>query len=87
MNIKGAVTFCSIQPCTRQAEGDLIIEQGGQEQRIAICPRHYEWFVNNPAHANTHDASREVVFVDDVGDDQMVNDIIRRGDPLEIIED
>ena len=82
-----AVTFCSIQPCTRHAEGDLIIERNGQEERVAVCPRHAEYLFS---HFGGEDIdpqilSKEIVFVDDVGRDSMIDDIIERGDPHDII--
>lgn len=85
-----AVTFCSIQPCTRYAEGDLVIERGGQEEIIPVCPRHYEYIVDKLGEQIYDDPSllsKEIVFVDDVGRDAMLDRIIASGTALDIIED
>lgn len=82
-----AKTFCSVQPCTRYAEGDLVLESDAGKQVIPICPRHYEYYIEyfNSETFDSDILGKETVFVDDVGDDEMIGDIIRRGNPHEII--
>ena len=82
-----AKTFCSIQPCTRFAEGDLTIESDAGVEVIPICPRHYEYYMSyfGGEDFDKDVLSKETVFVDDVGDDSMIDDIMQRGDPHEIV--
>jgi len=82
-----AKTFCSIQPCSRFAEGDLIVESDEGENRIPICPRHYEYYVQyfGGEDFDPDIVRKETVFVDDLGDDEMIADIAKRGLPHEII--
>lgn len=41
MNLPGAVVFCSIQPCSERASGDITEENYyGSEQVWAICDKH-----------------------------------------------
>jgi hypothetical protein len=83
-----AKTFCSVQPCTRFAEGDLSIERDNEPpQIIPICSRHYEYYVTyfGGEDFDAEIIGKETVFVDDVGDDSMIEEIVKRGRPHEIV--
>jgi hypothetical protein len=82
-----ARTFCSIQPCPRFAEGDLTVEQGEDVRHIAVCARHAEYYVKyfGGEDMDAGILSQETVFVDDVGDDKMLEQIVKQGNPHAII--
>jgi hypothetical protein len=82
-----AKTFCSMQPCARFAEGELVIELDGETTTIAICPRHYEYVqAQMSKHGDTSMLSQEIVFADEMpGEQAMINDIIANGNPYDII--
>lgn len=84
----GAVVFCSIQPCTRPAEGDLAVHRDGRDEQIPVCARHAEYIMAYFAGESIEDPtllSKEIVFVDDVGDDDMLQQIRMAGTYHEII--
>ncbi|MCA1799709.1 MAG: hypothetical protein LC650_00135 [Actinobacteria bacterium] len=91
MNIpgmEGAVLFCAIQPCNRRAEGNLEFERDGKVHRVDVCPRHAEYLMHlfgGDAVEDPDILSKEIVFLDDVGGDSMIDDIINRGRPHAII--
>jgi hypothetical protein len=81
-----AKTFCSIQPCVRFAEGDLIIERDGKEDTVPVCPRHHEYVVDHLAKFGNADIlNQEIVFVQDVGM-EMANSVAKSGLPHIIIK-
>lgn len=83
-----AVIFCSIQPCSRQAEGDLELERNGEVERVAVCQRHAEYFMkyfNSDEIEDNRLVDQETVFVDDVGEDEMIDQIVEQGDYHAII--
>lgn len=87
VNTGRAYVFCSIQPCNRQVEGNLEFEQDGGVRTVDVCARHAEYIMNyfNGEIGDPDILSQEIVFVDDVGGDSMVDDIIKHGRPLAII--
>lgn len=82
-----AKTFCTIQPCTRFAEGDIVVESDAGVERIAVCPRHYEYYVSyfGGDDFDRKVLSKETVFVDDISLDSVVDDVIKKGEPHEIV--
>lgn len=60
------IIFCSMQPCPRQAAGDIVLEMRGEEKRFPVCERHADYITR---HKKGHDEvpiSQEIVFADDV---------------------
>lgn len=82
-----AKTFCAMQPCTRFAEGDLTVEQDGRKSVFSICARHHEYIMRYYGQQDFDPTivGREVVFVDDVGDDEMIDQIVKYGNLQEIV--
>lgn len=81
--------FCSIQPCTRLAEGDLEFERNGKVESVSVCPRHAEYIMAYFAGEQIEDSSilsKEIVFVDDVGRDAMIDQIYAAGTYHEIVD-
>jgi len=82
VNLPGAVVFCSIQPCTRQVEGKLNFERDGETQHVEVCARHAEYFMRLFAGEDIEDPgilAKEIVFLDDVVQDSMVDQIFKQG--------
>lgn len=83
-----AVHFCSIQPCPRKAEGELEVSKGDGRRNIPVCARHAEYIMNLYNSEEVEDESiltKEIVFVDDVGEGEMLDAIIENGNYHEII--
>lgn len=82
-----AKTFCSIQPCVRFAEGDLVIERDGQTETHPVCPRHHEYIMQYYGQQDFDPAivGKEVIFADEVDDDGMIKQIVEHGNLHEIV--
>jgi len=60
------IIFCTLQPCPRQAAGDLVVELGGEEKRFPVCERHADYITRQQKGHDEVSLSQEVVFTDDV---------------------
>lgn len=83
-----ARAFCSIQPCSRFVEGKLNFERDGETQQVEVCARHAEYLMQLFAGEDVGDAdilAKEIVFVDDVEQDSMIDEIFKQGTFHEIV--
>lgn len=84
-----ATVFCSFQPCTRVSDGELVTyDNDGNEVAVQVCERHAEYLLAYFGGGEIEDPdilSKEIVFLDDVHNDEMVEDIAQRDSCHEII--
>jgi len=84
-----ATVFCSFQPCPRVSDGEIVThDENGAEISVQVCERHAEYLLSYFGGGEIEDPSilyKEIVFLDDVHNDEMIDDISKRSTCHEII--
>lgn len=80
--------FCSIQPCSRFAEGEISFEQY-PEENWPVCERHFEFIVQevNKGVDPLVLLERPTVFTDDIAEEHkfLIDAVIDNQNPYKVI--